>query len=170
MPGWRNVGMLLWDKAKDFLMRAFSLIFVASIVIWFLNYFDLHLQHVSDSQDSIMATLAGGLAQFMHPLGLGDWRIVTALLSGIMAKESVVSTINVLFGNTATLLSTLPPLSALSMLVFCLFYTPCVAAVAAIRRELGWKWTVGVVLGQCSIAWIASFIVVQLGMLWGWSL
>lgn len=167
MPGAKNVGHLLWDKAKDFLQRAFTVIFVATIVIWFLQTFDGHLNVVSDSKDSILAVAAGVIAPLFAPLGFGDWRFSTALITGFMAKESVVSTLSILFGSTAVLSETLTPLAAVSLLVFCLLYTPCVAAVASIKRELGGKWAVGVVIGQCAIAWAAAFIVRLVGLLIG---
>ena len=167
MPGAKNVGLLLWDKAKDFLQRAFTVIFIATIVIWFLQTFDTRLNIVTDSQDSILAMVAGWIAPIFAPLGFGDWRISTALITGFMAKESVVSTLSVLFGSTAALTSMLTPLSAMSLLVFCLLYTPCVAAIASVRRELGGRWAVGVALGQCAIAWVAAGAVQIFGMLLG---
>ena len=163
MPGAKNVGHLLWDKAKDFLQRAFTVIFVATLVIWFLQTFNAHLSIVEDSKDSILAMVASVAAPIFRQMGFGDWRISTALITGFMAKESVVSTLSVLFGNTATLLSCITPLSAASLLVFCLLYTPCVAAIASIKRELGGKWAVGVVIGQCVIAWLAAFVVYLVG-------
>ena len=165
MPGAKNVGHLLWDKAKDFLQRAFTVIFVATIVIWFLQTFDLHLNMVSDSRDSILALAAGVIAPIFAPMGFGDWRVSTALISGFMAKESVVSTLSVLFGSTEALVAAITPVAAASLLTFCLLYTPCVAAIAAIKRELGGKWAAGVVVMQCVVAWIAAFIVYQVGML-----
>ena len=165
LPGAKNVAHLLWDKAKDFLQRAFTIIFIATIVIWFLQTFDLHLNVVTDSRDSILAMAAGVIAPVFAPMGFGDWRVSTALITGFMAKESVVSTLSVLFGSTETLLSVIAPLSAVSLLVFCLLYTPCVAAVASIKRELGGKWAAGVVVGQCVIAWIAAFVVYLIGSL-----
>lgn len=165
LPSMKNVAQLLWEKAKDFLQRAFTVILIATIVIWFLQSFDLHLNLVRDSQDSILAMAAGLLAPLFAPLGLGDWRICTSLVSGFMAKESVVSTLEVLFGGAVT--SALTPLSAASLLVFCLLYTPCVAAVASIKRELGGRWAAGVVLWQCAVAWIAAFIVRMIGLLLG---
>ena len=165
MPGAKNVGHLLWDKAKDFLQRAFTVIFMATLVIWFLQTFDLHLNIAADSKDSILALAAGSLAFLFAPMGFGDWRISTALITGFMAKESVVSTLSVLFGSTGALQTVLTPLSAASLLVFCLLYTPCVAAIASIRRELGGKWAVFVVVGQCVLAWIAAFVIYQVGHL-----
>lgn len=159
MPGAKNVGHLLWDKAKDFLQRAFTVIFIATLVIWFLQTFDIHLNVVTDSKDSILAMAASVVAPIFRPMGFGDWRISTALITGFMAKESVVSTLSVLFGSTEALLAAITPLAAASLLVFCLLYTPCVAAVAAIKRELGGKWAAGVVIGQCVIAWLAAFVV-----------
>ncbi|MGG6555001.1 UNVERIFIED_CONTAM: ferrous iron transport protein B [Blautia caecimuris] len=159
MPGAKNVGHLLWDKAKDFLQRAFTVIFIATLVIWFLQTFDIHLNVVTDSKDSILAMAASVVAPIFRPMGFGDWRISTALITGFMAKESVVSTLSVLFGSTEALFAAITPLAAASLLVFCLLYTPCVAAVAAIKRELGGKWAAGVVIGQCVIAWIAAFVV-----------
>ena len=163
MPGAKNVGHLLWDKAKDFLQRAFTVIFMATLVIWFLQTFDSHLNIVSDSQESILATVASVVAPVFVPMGFGDWRISTALITGFMAKESVVSTLSVLFGQTAALLGCITPVSAASLLVFCLLYTPCVAAIASIKRELGSGWAVGVVIGQCVIAWVAAFVVYLVG-------
>ena len=167
MPGAKNVGHLLWDKAKDFLQRAFTVIFVATIVIWFLQTFDLHLNLVTDSRNSILAVISGYIAPLFAPLGFGDWRISTALITGFMAKESVVSTLSVLFGKTASLAEILNPLGAASLLVFCLLYTPCVAAIASIKRELGTRWAAGVVVGQCVIAWIVAFVVRMIGIATG---
>lgn len=167
MPGAKNVAQLLWEKAKDFLQRAFTVIFVATIVIWFLQNFNIHLTRVSDSQESILAMIAGVIAPIFVPLGFGDWRISTALISGFMAKESVVSTLTVLFGSTASLQAVLTPLTAASLLVFCLLYTPCVAAVASVKRELGGKWAAGVVIGQCVIAWLCALVVHLVGMMIG---
>lgn len=167
LPGAKNVGQLLWDKAKDFLQRAFSVIFIATIVIWFLQTFDFHLNIVTDSQDSMLAAVAGIISPVLKPLGFGDWRMSTALITGFMAKESVVSTLNVLFGTTEMLFTVVTPLAAASLLVFCLLYTPCVAAIASVKREMGWRWAVGVVLGQCMIAWIAAFVVRLIGLAFG---
>ena len=164
LPGAKNVLHLLWDKAKDFLQRAFTVIFLATILIWFLQNFDTGLNMVSDSQNSILALFAGALAPIFVPTGFGDWRIVTALISGFMAKESVVSSLTVLFGSTEALQSTLTAVGAGSLLVFCLLYTPCVAAIASVKRELGGKWATLMVIGQCVIAWIAAFAVYQIGM------
>ena len=165
MPGAKNVLHLLWDKAKDFLQRAFTVIFIATILIWFLQNFDTGFNMVADSQDSILAMAAGVLAPIFIPVGFGDWRIVTALISGFMAKESVVSSLTVLFGSTQVLQGSLTTVGAASLLVFCLLYTPCVAAIASVKRELGGKWAMAMVIGQCVIAWIAAFAVYQIGML-----
>ncbi|MDE7428363.1 MAG: ferrous iron transporter B, partial [Lachnospiraceae bacterium] len=167
MPGAKNVGHLLWDKAKDFLQRAFTVIFLATILIWFLQTFDFGLNIVEDSQNSMLATAAGLIVPILAPLGLGDWRISTALITGFMAKESVVSTLNILYGTTENLMTSMIPLTAASLLVFCLLYTPCVAAVASVKRELGGKWAVGVVIWQCVIAWIAALIVRLIGVAMG---
>ena len=162
LPSAKNVGHLIWDKSKDFLQRAFSVILIATIVVWFLQSFNFGFNMVDDAQDSMLAAIAGVLAPVFKPVGLGDWRIVTALISGFMAKESVVATMNVLFaGGVAAALSSL---AATSMLVFSLLYTPCVAAVAAIRRELGSGWALYVVLCQCAIAWVAALIVRLIGL------
>ena len=165
MPGAKNVLHLLWDKAKDFLQRAFTVIFIATIVIWFLQNFDTGFNMVSDSQESILAMAAGVLAPIFIPVGFGDWKIVTALISGFMAKESVVSSLTVLFGSTQMLQGSLTTVGAASLLVFCLLYTPCVAAIASVKRELGGKWAAAMVIGQCVIAWAAAFVVYQIGML-----
>ena len=165
MPGAKNVCQLLWEKAKDFLQRAFTVIFVATIVIWFLQTFDLRFNIVTESKDSILAILAGYIAPIFNPLGFGDWRISTALISGFMAKESVVSTLSILYGSTQSLLMSLTTPAALSLLIFCLLYTPCIAAIAAIKRELNGKWALIVVFGQCLIAWFASFVVYHLILL-----
>ena len=164
MPGRRNVMQLLWEKSKDFLERAFSVIFIATIVIWFLQTFDLRLDMVADSSESMLASIAGVIAPVFAPLGFGDWRISTALISGFMAKESVVSTLGVLFG-TSSISTVLTPLAAASLLAFCLLYTPCVAAITSVKRELGTKWAIWVVIFQCVIAWIVAFIVHTIGML-----
>ena len=164
MPGAKNVLHLLWDKAKDFLQRAFTIIFLATIAIWFLQNFDMGLNMVADSRNSMLAKAAGILAPVFVPAGFGDWRIVTALISGFMAKESVVSSLTVLFGSTTALQETLSTAGAAALLVFCLLYTPCVAAVASVKRELGGKWAAAMVVGQCVIAWIAAFAVYQIGL------
>ena len=157
LPGAKNVAQLLWEKAKDFLQRAFSVILLATMVVWFLQSFDLHLNLVKDSSDSILAMAAGLLVPIFKPLGLGDWRICTAFISGFMAKESVVSTLEVLF--SGSIASVLTPLAAASLLAFSLLYTPCVAAIASVKRELGGKWAIGVVVWQCVVAWIVALIV-----------
>ena len=161
LPGVRNVGQLLWEKAKDFLQKAFSVILVATVVVWFLQSFNLRLNMVSDSSDSMLAMIAQIFVPVLTPLGLGDWRIATALISGVMAKESVVSTLEVLFsGSISTVLS---PLTAGSLLVFSLLYTPCIAAIASVKRELGSKWAVSMVIWQCIVAWVAAFAVYLIG-------
>lgn len=164
MPGMKNVLHLLWDKTKDFLQRAFTVIFVASIMVWFLQSFDFHLNLVKNSQESILAVVAGFISPAFLLLGFGDWRIVTSLIAGFMAKESVVSTLSVLSG-PEDILYMLTPLSAVALLVFCLLYTPCVAAIASIKRELGFKWALGIVLVQCVIAWLVSLVVRAIGIL-----
>ena len=161
LPGIKNVAQLLWEKAKDFLQKAFSVILIATIVVWFLQSFDTHFNPAVNSADSILAKISGLLSPVFAPLGFGDWRICTALICGIMAKESVVSTMEVLF--TGSIASVLSPLAAASMLVFSLLYTPCVAAIASIRRELGVKWAGGVVIWQCVVAWLAAFLVHLIG-------
>ncbi len=166
LPGAKNVLMLLWDKAKDFLQRAFTIIFLASIIVWFLQTYDFKLSVVTDSQNSILATIAGFIAPIFAPLGFGNWQISTALITGFIAKESVVSTLEILLGSTAVT-SLITPISAFSLLVFCLLYTPCVAAIASIRRELGLKWAALTVVGQCLIAWIFAFIVKLIGLAFG---
>lgn len=156
MPGVRNVAQLLWEKAKDFLSKAFSIILIASVAVWFLQSFDTHFNLVEDSSKSLMAVISGFIVPVFAPLGLGDWRLVTSLISGFMAKESVVSTLEILFGGSIQ--TVMSSAAAMTMLVFSLLYTPCVASVAAIRRELGVKWAAGVVLWQCVVAWIAAMI------------
>ena len=165
MPGAKNVLQLLWEKSKDFIQRAFTVIFIATIVIWFLQTFDYRFNMVTDSQNSILASIAGLIAPIFKPLGFGDWRVSTALISGFMAKESVVSTLSVLIPAGMSVTDILAPLGALSLLVFCLLYTPCVAAVAAIKRELGAKWMTGVIIFQCALAWAAAFVVHTIGSL-----
>lgn len=159
LPGFGNVLQLLWEKAKDFLQKAFTVIFLATIVIWFLQTFDHHFNMVSDSSQSMLAFIAGGLAPLFRPLGFGDWRICTALLTGFMAKESVVATLSVLIPSVEALKQVITIPAAAALLVFCLLYTPCVAAVAAVKRELGAKWAAVVVIYQCVIAWIMAFLV-----------
>ncbi len=159
MPGLKNVVQLLWEKAKDFLQRAFTIIFLASIIIWFLQTFDTKLNMVTDSHDSLLALIAGFIAPVFAPLGFGDWRISTSLFVGFIAKESVISTLSVLVPTEAALFTILTPTAAASLLVFCLLYSPCVAAVASIKRELGAKWALFVVLGQCAVAWVAALII-----------
>ena len=163
LPGAKNVTQLLWEKVKDFLQRAFSVIFIATIVVWFLQSFDLHMNLVADSADSILAALAGVLVPIFRPLGMGDWRICTSLITGFIAKESVVSTMEILFGGSIETM--IGSLTAASILVFSLLYTPCVAAIASIKRELGVKWAAGVVVWQCVIAWVAALVVHWIGML-----
>ena len=167
LPSPRNVLQLLWEKAKDFLQRAFSVILVATIVVWFLQSFDFELNLVTNSRESILAVLSGFLVPLFRPAGLGDWRIVTSLVSGFMAKESVVSIMRVLYGNEGGVSAVMSSLTAASVLVFSLLYTPCVAAIASIKRELGRHWAFGVVLFQCSIAWIAAVLVHLIGMALG---
>lgn len=158
MPGAKNVAMLLWDKAKDFLQRAFTIIFLASVIIWFLQNFDLHIRMTDNSHNSILAVIAGVIAPVFAPLGFADWRICTSLIAGFMAKESVVSSLSVLFGNTSEITSILTSADAVALLVFCLLYTPCVASISSVKRELGGKWAFGIVIEQCAIAWIFAFI------------
>ena len=165
LPGARSVVQLLWEKSKDFLQKAFSIILIATIVVWFLKSFDPHLHMVSDSGKSIMAYVAGVFVPFFKPLGLGDWRICTSLISGFIAKESVVSVMEVLYADGVT--AAMTTLGAMSMLVFSLLYTPCVAAVAAVKRELVKKWAFGMVLWQCMIAWMIAFLVRVFGLMFG---
>ncbi|MDD5867368.1 MAG: ferrous iron transport protein B [Lachnospiraceae bacterium] len=159
MPRPKNVGQLLWEKSRDFIQRAFTVIFLASIVIWFFQTFSPSFAMVHDSSQSMLAVFAGAIAPIFKPLGFGDWRMVTALISGFLAKESVVSTLGILFGSVAALQKVLTPATAASFLVFCLLYTPCVAAIASIRRELGRKWALQIVLFQCLVAWVLAFLV-----------
>ena len=165
MPGLRNVAQLLWEKAKDFLQRAFSVILIATVAVWFLQSFDLHLNLVTDAETSILARASGILVPLMKPLGLGDWRIVVSLISGFMAKESVVSTLEILYSDGVA--GAMTALSAACLLVFSLLYTPCVAAIAAVRRELGRKWAAAVVVWQCAVAWLAATVVHLIGILIG---
>lgn len=162
LPGAKNVMQLLWEKAKDFLQRAFTVILLATIVVWFLQSFNVHLNLINNSADSMLAIIAGWLVPLFKPLGMGDWRICTALISGFMAKESVVSTLGVLFGGSIS--TVLSSATAASILVFSLLYTPCVAAIASVKRELGSRWAVGVVIWQCVIAWVAAWIVHVIGI------
>ena len=165
LPGLRNVAQLLWEKAKDFLQKAFSVILIATVVVWFLQSFNFRLALVEDAEQSMLATAAGWFAPIMAPVGLGDWKILTALVSGFMAKESVVSTLEILYsGGVETAMTAL---SAAALLVFSLLYTPCVAAVASIKRELGGKWAFVLVLWQCAVAWIAALLVHLIGLLMG---
>lgn len=162
MPAWKNVGHLLWDKTKDYVQNAFTVIFLASLAVWFLETFDFGFNVVADAQDSMLATISGVITPIFEPLGLADWRITTALFTGLIAKESVVSTISILYGTTA-ITSALSPLNALALLVFCLLYTPCIAAITAVKRELGAKWMGGIVIWQCVIAWIVAGAIVLVG-------
>ena len=167
LPSAKSVGQLIWEKAKDFIQKAFTVIFAASIIVWILQNFDVRLNIVESPEDSLLALLGGFVAPIFAPLGFGDWRASTALLTGFTAKESVVSTLSILFGSTASLGEVLSPLAAVCLLTFCLLYTPCVAAIASVKRELGGKWAAGVVIGQCVIAWIAAFLVKIVGVLIG---
>ena len=164
LPGVKNVVRLLWEKAKDFLQRAFSIILIATVVIWFLQSFDIRLNMVSDPQNSILARISGFLSPVMAPVGLGDWRLCTSLITGFIAKESVVSTMELLFAG-AEISVAVSSLSAVCLLVFSLLYTPCVAAIASVRREMGAKWALGVVVWQCAVAWVVTSIVHLIGML-----
>ena len=161
-PSAKSVGRLIWDKAKDFLTRAFTIIFLATIIIWFLQSFDTHLNIVTDSKDSILALVGSLLAPLFAPLGFGNWKISTALITGFMAKEGVVSTLTIL-----SAVDILTPFTAAVFLVFTLLYTPCVAAIASVKRELGGKWAVGVAITQCVIAWLVAFLVRIVGLLIG---
>jgi len=165
LPSAGNVARLLWEKAKDFLERAFSVILIATIAVWFLQSFDLRLNMVANSEDSILALVSSLLVPIFRPIGLGDWRICTSLICGFMAKESVVSTMEILFTGAVT--TALSPLSAAALLVFSLLYTPCVAAIASVKRELGGKWAWGVALWQCVVAWLAALIVRLIGLAFG---
>ena len=163
LPAVKNVAQLLWEKAKDFLQRAFSVILIATVIVWFLQSFDMHFNRVSESENSILAVISGIIAPILKPAGLGDWRITTALISGFMAKESVVSTLEILFSGGIE--KALTSVTAMSLLVFSLLYTPCVAAIASIKRELGTKWSVIVVVWQCVIAWFVATVVYLAGNL-----
>ena len=167
LPSPRNVMQLLWEKAKDFLQRAFSVILFATIIVWFLQSFDFRFNLVTDSHNSILAAIAGFIAPLFAPVGLGDWRICTSLISGFMAKESVVSVLEMLYSAEGGVAAVMAPLAAASLLVFSLLYTPCVAAIASVNRELGRKWALYVVVWQCLIAWVAALIVRLIGLLFG---
>ena len=169
LPSAKSVLMLMWEKTKDFLHRAFTVVFAAAVVVWFLQYFTPTLAVAKDARDSILAAIAAWISPVFSPLGFGDWRITTALIAGFMAKEIVVATLSVLFGSTAQLLATLTPLSVVSLLVFCLLYTPCVAAIAAIRHELGGRWALGIVVFQCGIAYLVALLVHVVGVLLGFA-
>ncbi|MBP5224997.1 MAG: ferrous iron transporter B, partial [Lachnospiraceae bacterium] len=167
LPSVRNTAQLLWEKSKDFLQRAFSVILIATIVVWFLQSFNFRFDLVENSKDSILASVAGFIAPVFSPLGLGDWRIVTSLISGFMAKESVVSILEVLFRAEGGISAVMSSLAAFSLLTFSLLYTPCVAAVASVRREMGRRWALYVVVVQCAVAWVAAFLVRLIGLLIG---
>jgi ferrous iron transport protein B len=167
LPSARNVAQLLWEKSKDFLSRAFSVILIATVIVWFLKTFDFSFNIVTDSHDSILAVISGVLVPLFRPAGLGDWRIITSLVSGFMAKESVVSVLGVLFGGEGGVTAMMTPLTAASLLVFSLLYTPCVAAVASVKSEMGGRWAVYVVLWQCFIAWTAAVVVRVIGLMLG---
>lgn len=169
LPSLGNMGRLVWDKAKDFLTRAFTIIFLASVVIWFLQTFDMRLNVVADSSDSLLALLGGLIAPVFAPLGFGDWQASTALVTGFVAKESVVSTLTVLLGSASAVANLFTPLTAFAFLTFALLYTPCVAAIAAVKNELGGKSAVIVVLMQCGVAWAVAFLVKTLGALLGFA-
>jgi ferrous iron transport protein B len=157
MPAMKNVLQLMWDKAKDFLQRAFSIILIATIIVWFLRSFDFSFNLVEE-ENSMLAAIGGLIAPIFRPCGFGDWRVATALIVGFMAKESVAATLSVLFGSTAAITSILTPGNAFALLIFCLLYTPCIAAITSVRKELGMKWALAMVGGTCAIAWAASFI------------
>lgn len=163
MPSAKSVLQLLWDKAKDFITRAFTIIFVATITVWFLQNFNLHFQMVENAEDSILALVSGWISLIFRPMGLGDWRVTTALISGFLAKESVVSTLTVLFGGEAGIQAAIPTRSALSLVVFSLLYTPCVAAVSSIKREIGGKSALITVIFQCAVAWLVAWLIYLLG-------
>ena len=159
LPSAKSVGQLIWEKAKGFIQKAFTIIFAATLIVWFLQNFDAGLHLVSSADQSLLAKIGSIVAPLFAPLGFGDWRVSTALITGFMAKESVVSTLSILFGSTAALTAVINTAGAAALLIFCLLYTPCVAAIASIKRELGGKWAIGVVIFQCVIAWVAAFIV-----------
>ena len=160
MPGAKNTGHLLWDKSKDFVQRAFTIIFMATVVVWFLQSFDFRFNMVEDSSDSMLAAISGPIAVLFKPLGLGDWRVVTSLIAGFLAKESVVSTLEVL-----NMIEAITALTAVPLLIFSLLYTPCAAAIATVRRELGGKWALFMVLFQCAIAWVVAWLGYLIAML-----
>lgn len=162
-PGAKTTFYLLWEKAKDFIQKAFSVILIATVCVWFLQSFDIKLNRVVQSEDSIMAVISGIIVPIFAPIGMGDWRIVTSLISGVMAKESVVSTMDILFGGNVSAVLSQP--SAAAMLVFCLLYTPCIAAIASVKRELGNKWAVYLILWQCALAWIVAFVTYNMCLL-----
>ena len=164
LPGPGNTLQLLWEKARDFLQRAFSVILIATILVWFMQNFDLHLNMVEDSSVSILAAISGLMVPIFRPIGLGDWRICTSLISGFMAKESVVSTLNILYSNEGGVAAAMTPVMAAGLLVYSLLYTPCVAAIASVRHELGSKWAVLLVIWQCAVAWFFALIVHLIGM------
>ena len=164
LPSLHNVLQLLWEKSKDFLQRAFSVILIATIVVWFLKSFDFRINLVENSKDSMLAAVASCMVPVFKPIGLGDWRIVTSLISGFLAKESVVSVLGVLYQSSGGVKNSMSALSAASLLAFSLLYTPCIAAIASIRRELGQRWTIYVIVFQCIIAWIGALIVKLIGM------
>ncbi|RRF93575.1 MAG: ferrous iron transporter B, partial [Coriobacteriaceae bacterium] len=167
MPGLRSVGQLLWEKTKDFLTRAFTTVFAAAVIIWLLQTFSPTFDMVTDPADSMLAAVATWISPIFRPLGFGDWRITTALIAGFMAKEVVVATLSVLFGSMAELTVALTPLAVITLLVFCLLYTPCVAAISAIQRELGGKWAWGIVAFQCIVAYVVALLVHSVGLLLG---
>ena len=167
MPSPKSVAQLLWEKAKDFLQKAFSVILVATVVVWFLSHFDLRLNMVDNEELSVLATMANWLVPLLRPIKLGNWRIATSLISGFMAKESVVSVMQELFASSGGVTAALSPLGAMSMLVFSLLYTPCVAAIASVKRELGADWAASMVVFQCAVAWVAAFLVCVVGRLLG---
>ena len=167
MPSAKSVLLLVWEKSKDFLTRAFTVVFVAAVVVWFLQSFSPSLALVEDKQDSILAAISTFVAPLFSPLGFGDWRFATALVAGFMAKEIVASTLSVLFGSAAEVMAVLSPLAAFCLMVFCLLYTPCVAAIAAVRRELGGRWAAGIVVFQCVVAYAVALLVRLVGLALG---
>jgi ferrous iron transport protein B len=164
LPGVKNVIMLMWDKAKDFIQRAFTVIFIGTIIVWFLQNFNLSFKMVRDSEESILALIAGVVAPIFAPLGFGNWKAVTSLISGFLAKESVVSTLTILFGGTSGIKTGMSGLAAFTFLVFCLLYTPCVAAIATVKKESGRLSALKMVVFQCVIAWIIAYLIHTLGM------